>query len=223
MAIIGRNTQILPETQLIQKRRITIGDNCIIGPNVVLGTPPQHFDYYHLNKYSPDLIIRIGNNAVIREFTNVNFPTENRDTIIGDNCFIMSHCHIAHDCQLEKDVVMATGTHLAGHTTILQGASFGLNICTHQYSTIGAYAMIGMGSIITKDIPPFLVYINDLKCYKVNKIGMKRAGFSTQEITEIGRYYDNDRNIKSSRLKKHIKEFNAKRNSHRDIATVRFF
>lgn len=223
MVIVGKNTQILPDTQLVQKRRIAIGDNCIIGPSVVLGTPPQHFDYYHLGKYNPDLIIQIGNNVIIREFTNVNFPTENRDTIIGDNCFIMSHCHIAHDCQLEKDVVLATGTHLAGHTTILEGASLGLNICTHQYSTIGAYTMIGMGSVIVKDIPPFLVYVNDLKCFKVNRVGMERAGFSFREINEIVQYYDNDQSIKSFRLKKHIKEFYTKRNSHRDVAIVRFF
>lgn len=223
MTIVGRNTQILPDTQLVQKQRIVIGDNCVIGPSVVLGTPPQHFDYYHLNKFDPDLVIRIGNNVIIREFTNVNFPTENRDTVIEDNCFIMSHCHIAHDCQLAKNVVMATGVHLAGHTTILEGASFGLNVCIHQYSTIGAYSMIGMGSIVVKDIPPFLVFVNDLKCYKVNHIGMGRAGFSVQEINEIAQYYDNNEDIKSLRLKRYLDEFYHKRSQNRTIETVRFF
>lgn len=198
--------------------RVSIGKNCDIHPSVILATPPQHLDYYRKKKRYDGRII-IGDNVIIREFTNVHLPMS-KNTMIGDNCFIMSHCHVAHDCVLEEDVILTTGTHLAGHTYIMRSAGLGLNCCTHQYSTIGSYAMVGMGAIVTKDIPPFVVFNNRYECYKINKIGMLRHGFSAEEVHEVDKYYNFGSNISSDRVYAEIDRFYAIRDPTRKVYTV---
>ncbi len=199
--------------------RVIIGKKCDIHSSVILATPPQHLDYYREGVGNYEGKILIGDNVIIREFTNVHLPMKN-DTIIGDNCFIMSHCHIAHDCVLEGGVIITTGTHLAGHTYIMQKAGLGLNCCTHQYTTIGSYAMVGMGSIITKDIPPFAVFNNQYGCYKVNKIGMIRHGFTPEEIREVEHYYLFHTEIHSDRILVEIERFHTIRNPSRKVYSV---
>lgn len=198
--------------------KIKIGKNCLIHDTVSIGEPPQHLDYYRKGKRHDGRII-IGNNVVIREFTNVHIPTM-RNTIIGDDCFIMSHCHIAHDCVLEEDVIMTTGTHLAGHTYIMRGVGLGLNCCTHQYTTIGSYTMVGMGAIVTKDIPPFTIFNNRYECYKINKTGMQRHGFTATEIAEVEKHYFFNSNISSNRVYVEIDRFYEIRNPTRKVYSV---
>lgn len=195
--------------------RIKIGEKCQIHNSVVIGTPPQHLDFYYQGKRHDGKII-IGDNVVIREFVNIHLPTR-KDTIIEDNCFIMSHCHIAHDCVLEEKVILATGTHLAGHTHIMRGAKLGLNCCTHQYTTIGSYAMIGMGSVITKDVPPFSVFNNKYGCYRINKVGMIRSGFTLKEAFDLENYYLFHHENMSGRVAKEVKRFQTLRNPSRAI------
>ena len=199
--------------------RITIGKRCKIHSSVVIGTLPQHLDYYHKKKCNDSGKIIIGNDVIIREFVNIHLPMDDY-TKIGDNNFIMSHCHIAHDCYLEDNVILATGTHLAGYVRIMQDARLGLNCCIHQYTTIGSYSMIGMGSIITKDIPPFVVFNNNYGCYKINKVGMARNGFSESEIREVDTYYHFGSPISSVKVKSQIQSFHALRNPSRKIYSI---
>lgn len=197
--------------------RVSIGKNCDIHPSVILATPPQHLDYYRKKKRHDGRII-IGDNVIIREFTNVHLPMR-KNTMIGDNCFIMSHCHIAHDCHIKQDVIIATGVHFAGHTTILKGAYIGLNVSTHQYTTIGAYTMVGMGGIVVKDIPPFLVYKNSV-CYKINETGMRRAGFVKNDVEEVYNYYVDNQRPNNEQIQAYLADFELCRNRKRKIADI---
>lgn len=199
--------------------RITIGKRSKIHSSVVIGTLPQHLDYYQNKKRNDSGKIIIGNDVIIREFVNIHFPMD-EITKIGGNNFIMSHCHIAHDCVLEDHVILATGTHLAGYVRIMQHALLGLNCCVHQHTTIGSYSMIGMGAIITKDVPPFVVFNNNFGCYKINKIGMLRNGFTESEIQEIDRHYHVGSPITSKKIKLQIQLFHALRNSSRKIYSI---
>lgn len=198
-----------------------IGKNCLIHPSVIYGTPPQHLEYYRKSQpdNNPGTVV-IGDNVIIREFVNVHLPM-NRMTKIADNCFIMSHCHVAHDCILEENVILATGAHLGGHTRIMQGAVLGLNCCTHQYTTTGSYAMVGMGAVVTKDILPFTVYNNKHGCYKINEIGMERNGFSALEIQEVENHYSFHDAISSDRVSIEITRFHAIRNRGRKLHLYR--
>lgn len=207
---------------IVSPHRVRIGKNVSISPYVVIGEKPQHLKFLK-QEASPDssLKIIIGDNVIIREFTNIHLPTDHRHTVIGNDCLLMSHCHIAHDSQLSSKVILTTGTHLGGHTTILEGAGLGLNCSTHQFTTIGAYSLVGMGSVVVKDIPPFLIFIAGV-CYKINVVGMERAGFSEEEILQISRYYLTEEPVQSKRLKQHIDAFNAIRNPQRKVAELFF-
>lgn len=127
----------------------TIGLNNVIGVNCVIGTPAEHKKSESLGK------IIIGDNNVIRELTVIQRGTGDRDTQIGSGCFIMDHVHVAHDVLVEDNVTVAPNVVFGGHTVVLHGATIGIGVVTHQFSTIGSYSMVGMNTTVTKDIPPF--------------------------------------------------------------------
>ncbi len=216
---VGENTQLFHGTYLNGK--IVIGSNSLIGPLVVIGSPPQHRKYYANELEDLSLFIEIGSNTVIREFSTVHQPTDNRNTIIGDNCFLMAYSHISHDTQLGDNIVLANNVQIGGHTTIMSNANIGLNVCIHQFSTIGSFSMIGMGSIISKDVPPFVIFYNR-KCRKINKIGLERTGFTEEDISLIADYYSNNQTIDSlpAHISKIINDFHAFRNPQRSIANI---
>jgi len=126
-----------------------IGKDNFIGPNCVIGTPAEH-----KNADSVGEII-IGDGNTIRELTVIQRGTGERDTQIGNRCFIMDHVHIAHDVLVANDVTVAPNVVFGGHSVVLDGATIGIGSSTHQFSTIGAYSMIGMNSTVTRDVPPF--------------------------------------------------------------------
>jgi UDP-N-acetylglucosamine acyltransferase len=221
---MGTNNVILPGTQIYGN--VSIGSNNIIGPHSVIGTPPQHRSHYDKGNRKTKGGIVICNNNVIREFTTVHAPME-KFTYIGNNCFLMAYSHVSHDTRLMDRVTMTNCVELAGHSLIQDGATIGLNSAVHQYTTIGAYSMIGMGSIITKDIPPFLLYTN-FECNKVNEIGLSRNGFSPNDIAKINLFFEknendfNPRTVDRAPLSKKVKgiliKFLAERNSSREIS-----
>ncbi|AGK60085.1 Acyl-(acyl carrier protein)--UDP-N-acetylglucosamine O-acyltransferase [Archaeoglobus sulfaticallidus PM70-1] len=217
-AEIKSSTLILPGCMIVGE--VEIGGNNVIGPYTVIGAPPQHRDFYSSKLPETGKIV-IGNNNIIREFVTVHLPTEG-ETVIGDNCFLLAYVHLGHDVILGNNVTLSNNTQIGGHSTIKDNVITGLNTCIHQYTTLGAYSMIGMGSIVVKDVPPFVVYKNFI-CYKINEVGLERAGFNTSEIEEIKKYYkeflDIDK-ITSLRVKKHLIDFLNTRNSNRKIAEV---
>jgi len=179
---LGEGTKVLHGVKFYGE--VEVGKNCVIGPYAVIGSPPQHLK----EKVGGGKVI-IADNVEIKEFVNVNSPLSEY-TIINSNTYLMSHVHVAHDCTIGKNVTLVTGTHLAGHTVILPHSTLALNCCTHQYTTIGSFAFIGMGSVVTKDVPPCAKFYNG-KIQGTNTVGLKRAGIPDYVIEGIWQYFYN--------------------------------
>ena len=201
-AIIGKNVKIGSNT--IIEDDVIIGDNCEIRSNVVIAngarignnntigygtviaTEPQDLKFEGEKTY-----VFIGDNNIIREYVTINRGTKaTGKTVLGNNCFIMAYCHIAHDCAVGNNVIMANVTQLAGHVHIDDWVITGGVVKIHQFSKIGCHAMIGADVKVTKDVPPYvLVGTNPPKIDGINKIGLKRRGFSPEVIKKIEAFY----------------------------------
>ena len=183
---------------------VTVGDRCRIGPrarlqqNVRLGAEVRVGDGSILGGDPQDLKFRgeetwveIGAGTIIREYTTINRGTgASFRTVVGERCFIMTYVHLAHDCHIGDEVVIANGTQLAGHVTIHDRAILsGLN-AVHQFVTIGSYAFVGGGSRVNQDIPPYVKAVgNPMELYGLNSIGLQRAGFPGETIAALKRAY----------------------------------
>jgi UDP-N-acetylglucosamine acyltransferase len=179
------------------RKHTRIGNNNFIGNHTVIGELCQHsVNKHELNGFKPEdehkREVIIGSNNVIREFTTVHLPTTTEFTLISDNCYLMAYNHVSHDTILRNNVILANNTQIGGHTIIDEFANIGLSSIIHQRSTIGAFCMVGMGSIITKDIPPFLTVLGSpvKEGKKLNEWGLKRYGFESS-IPAIQSYYQN--------------------------------
>ncbi len=182
--IIGDNCIIHPNVTIFPGTRI--GSNCTIFPGAVLGAIPQ--DLKFAGEYS---IVEIGNNVVIRECTTVNRGTSNSGTTkVGDNTLLMAYVHVAHDCVIGKNCILANATNLAGHILIDDFVYFGGMSGAHQFTKVGKHSFISGGSMIGKDVPPFcLVMRNPAQYAGINAVGLKRAGFSKEDIHTIQDVY----------------------------------
>jgi UDP-N-acetylglucosamine acyltransferase len=163
---------------------VNIGKNTMINPTVVFGEP-QHREYYKKPNHKFKIII--GDNTVIREFCAIHRGTE-RDTVIGNNVFIMGLCHVSHDAIIGDFVTLTNACQLGGFTNLMHHCNLGFGSVTHQYTVVGPYAMVGMGSIVTKHVPPFTLFY-DGRIRGLNEVGMKRAGFSETAIEKLRQYY----------------------------------
>jgi len=204
---LGKDNIILPGTVILGD--VEIGNSNIIGPHATIGMPPQHIRYYRENTIANSKI-KIGNKNILREFVTVHAPMS-RDTKIGNDCFLMAYSHVSHDTHLGNNVVLTNCTEMGGYTTVLDYATIGLNTSIHQFTVIGQYSMVGMGSVVTKDIPPFLLYKNG-KCDRVNEIGMLRNGFTGEHVKNVYNHYANGENL-SEILEEVIPSFEKARNS----------
>lgn len=154
-----------------------IGARSHIYPSCVIGTPPEH------KRAGPKGLIVIGSDTTLRELVVVQRGTGDRDTSVGNHCYLMDHVHVAHDCLVEDHVTIAPNTVLAGHVKILSGATLGMLTAIHQFSAIGAYAMIGMGSVVTRDVPPFcLVLGNPARFQRFNTTPLTALGLSETDL-----------------------------------------
>ena len=159
---------------------LEIGKNNQICAHVIIGEGPEH------RGKAPFGTVRIGNNNVIRELTVIQRGTGDRDTEVGSYCYIMDHVHIAHDCLITDHVTIAPNTVLAGHVKILDGATVGISTVIHQWSVIGGYAMIGMASVVTRDVPPFcLVKGNPAKFSRLNTHAFQKLQIKESDIQVI--------------------------------------
>ncbi|MDQ6767509.1 MAG: UDP-N-acetylglucosamine acyltransferase [Candidatus Eremiobacteraeota bacterium] len=164
---------------------VTIGNGNWIGPHVTIGTPAQ----YSTGKFEftgePAAGIRIGDRNILREYMTVHQPSRNL-TIIEDDCYVMAYCHVSHDTRICRGAIITNNAQIGGHSEIQQFAFIGLSCVTHQFSTIGAYAFVGMGSIVAKDVPPFMkAFGNPVRLAGVNTVGLARNGFKPKEIEAI--------------------------------------
>lgn len=182
---IGRDTQIA--SHVVIGPWTTIGRECNVFQFASIGAPPQDLGY----KGEKTEVI-LGDNNVIREFVTIHRATTKaaRKTVCGNNNLFMNYVHVAHDCMLGNDIIMANAATLAGHVTIEDHAIVGGIVAVHQFVRIGAYCIIGGLSAVSKDVPPYVLAVgNRARLYGLNKVGLRRKGFSAKDIDEIRQAY----------------------------------
>src|SRR5256714_13546348 len=163
--------------------RTTIGDETHVYPFVSVGLPPQDLKFA-----GEETETEIGSRTRIREFVTIHRGTKGGGglTKTGDDCFLMAQTHIAHDCLIGNDVIMANAATLAGHVIVEDGANIGAYSGVHQFCRVGREAYVGGYSVVVKDALPFALTVgNHAKCYGLNKVGMRRRGYSRQTIEAL--------------------------------------
>ena len=188
---IAANTRIGPNTRLrshvVVDSYTTIGADCDIFPHVTLGVQSQDL------KYISDTVTytEIGARNIIREFVSVHSGTEEGScTSIGNDCALLAQSHVAHNCQVGDHVVMSHGATLGGHVTIGDYANIGGLSAIHQFCHVGRVAMIAGMARATHDVLPFTI-AEGLPAHMrvINKVGMERAGYSSDAISEVRRAF----------------------------------
>lgn len=180
--VIGKNVDL--QSHVVIMEDTVIGDGCTVYPFASLGQKPQDLKYKGERSR-----LEIGQNTVIREYVTASIGTEPGGMItkIGDNCLIMAYCHIAHDCIIGNSVILVNGVNLSGHVVVEDYAIIGGMSAVKQFTRIGKHAMIGGCTGVDRDIIPYGMARSDrLTTLKgLNIIGLKRYGFSVDEIKEM--------------------------------------
>ena len=178
---IGEGTVVLNNVTVVGNT--TLGRSNIIHPNAVLGAEPQDLKYR-----GERTSLVMGDNNVVREGVTINIGTAGggEKTIIGDNNFFMACSHIAHDCIIEDNVLLANGVLLGGHVMVEKGAKLMGLVGIQPFVTIGRYAYVGGHTRIVQDVPPYVIIEgHPAKLRQVNVVGLEREGFSKAQINEI--------------------------------------
>lgn len=181
---IGKGTEIFSNVVILNGTEI--GKNNKIYPGCVLGALPFDLKYQGEDSY-----LRIGNNNIIHEGTTISKATGNgKVTIIGDNNFIMAYIHIAHNCKIGNNNIIANHTQIGGHCEIFDYVNIGGNCGLHQYVRVGSYAFVGAFSYLKKDLLPFMIGEgNPFRVYGINTIGLLRANFEKEKIAILKKIY----------------------------------
>ncbi len=178
--VIGDGCRLEPHVYV--KRWTTLGKRNAVSAGTVLGSDPLDKGFEGARSF-----LEIGDDNVIREHYTISRGTKPESkTVIGDRNYIMTSGHIAHNCVIGNDNVIASTSLVAGYVEIGNGAFVSGGIGIHQFSKIGDYAMIAGSTRVNKDVPPYFLYGGLYVSPKgVNKVGLKRAGFSDEEIREL--------------------------------------
>ena len=164
-----------------------VGDDTHIFPFASIGLAPQDLKYAGEKTSTV-----IGKRNQIREFVTIHRGTSGGGgvTRIGDGNLLMAQAHVAHDCQIGSEVIMANAATLAGHVEIADRSNVGAYSGVHQFCRVGFEAFVGGYSVVVKDAPPFaIIQGNHAKCYGLNRVGMKRRGYSKDTIEKLHRAY----------------------------------
>jgi len=181
---IGSGTWIGSNVTIMEGARI--GENCEIFPGAVISAIPQDLKFD-----GEDSLAIIGDNTIVRECATINRATKaTGKTIVGNNCLIMAYAHIAHDCVIGNNAIIVNNVALGGHVEIGEHAIIGGITAVHQFIKIGKHCMVSGGSLVRKDIPPYVKAGREpLSFIGINSIGLRRKNFSEEEITEIQDIY----------------------------------
>ncbi len=182
--VIGEGTWIGSNATIMNGARI--GKNCRIFPGAVISAVPQDLKFG-----GEDSLVVIGDNTTIRECVTINRGTSDRkETRVGNNVLLMAYTHIAHDCVVGNNCILANGVQLAGHITVDDFAIIGGMSAVHQFVSVGAHVMISGGSLVRKDVPPYTKAGREPLSYVgINSVGLRRRGFSSEKINEIQDIY----------------------------------
>jgi UDP-N-acetylglucosamine acyltransferase len=216
-AIISENVKLGADVEIgaysILDGNITLGDgcrimeHCVIRGKVTMGKHNKIFQFCSIGEAPQDLSYKgeeteviIGDNNTIREFVSIHRGTtkENRKTILGNNCLLMAKVHIAHDAVVGNNCVIVNSVNLAGHVKLGDRVTIGGGTNISQFVTLGRGAYIGGASGIDRDIPMFCTaYGNRAKLKGINIVGLRRQGYSKQQISELVDFF---RTIEASAL-----------------------
>jgi UDP-N-acetylglucosamine acyltransferase len=183
---------------------VSLGSGCVVGPHAyltglltaganntfhagcVIGDTPQHHGYA-----GEPTRVRVGDGNTFRECVTVHrgMPASGGVTTIGNGNLFMVSSHVAHDCTIGNNAVLANGALVAGHVVVADGAFLSGNICVHQHVRVGRLAMMSGASAISQDLPPFWIVQGYNTAFGVNVIGMRRAGISNDHILAVRRAY----------------------------------
>lgn len=172
------------DSHVVVDGRTVIGEHTHVFPFASIGLGPQDLKYA-----GEPTATEIGKRNQIREFVTIHRGTAGGGglTRIGDGNLLMAQAHVAHDCRLGNDIIMANAATLAGHVEIDDRASVGAYSGVHQFCRVGLEAFVGGYSVVVKDAMPYaIIQGNHAKCYGLNKLGMKRRGYARETISRLG-------------------------------------
>jgi UDP-N-acetylglucosamine acyltransferase len=185
-AVIGEKVTIGAQTTIgahvVLEGPMEIGEGNRIFPGAVIGSEPQDLKYKGAASW-----VRIGDNNQIREYVTINRATdEGEATVIGNNNLLMAYAHVAHNCAIEDEVIIANSVALAGHIHIESKARISGVLGVHQFVRIGSLSMVGGMSRIERDVPPYtIVEGNPARVRSLNLVGLQRAGLNSEEIGHL--------------------------------------
>ncbi|KUF43230.1 acyl-ACP--UDP-N-acetylglucosamine O-acyltransferase [Myroides marinus] len=181
---IGEGTWIGSNVTIMEGARI--GKNCKIFPGAVISAEPQDL------KFEGEITtVEIGDNTTIRECVTINRGTKDRyKTVIGENCLIQAYSHIAHDCIVGNNCIFSNSSTLAGHVTIGDYVVLAGLVAVHQFCTIGSHSFVTGGTLVRKDVPPYIKAAREPISYAgINSVGLRRRGYEPEKIREIQEIY----------------------------------
>jgi len=180
-AVVGPHVTIGDRAQIgahaVLERNVRLGSGVKIGVGTVLGSDPQDLKYK-----GEETWVEIGDHTVIREYCTINRGTPaTGKTTVGERCFIMTYVHIAHDCVIGSDVILANSIQMAGHVTVDDRAIISGLVPIHQFVRVGTFSFVGGGSRVNQDVPPYTKAVgNPVHLYGLNSVGLQRAGFPAE-------------------------------------------
>lgn len=206
-AIIHPRAQVDPTTEVgpyaIIDERVVLGPHCRVGPHAhltghttigahntfyagcVVGEAPQDLKY----RGEPSRL-RIGDHNTFREHMTIHRATDlSEDTVVGSHNLLMSHCHVAHNCQLGNHIILASGALMAGHVVIQDRAIISGNCLIHQFVRVGSLSLMQGGAAISKDLPPYTIASGRNHIFGLNIIGLRRLGCTSEQRLELRRAY----------------------------------
>jgi UDP-N-acetylglucosamine acyltransferase len=181
---IGERSSVAAHAVL--ERNTQIGTGVKIGYGTVIGNDPQDLKYK-----GEETWVEIGDATVIREYCTINRgTTATGRTTVGQRCFLMTYVHVAHDCRIGNDVIIANSVQMAGHVSVDDRAIISGLTPIHQFVRIGTYAFVGGGSRVNQDVPPYTKAVgNPVHLYGLNSVGLQRAGFAPEIKLALKRAY----------------------------------
>jgi len=182
--VIGDETWVGPNSTILDGARI--GKKCKIFPSSVVSGIPQDLKFK-----GEETTAEIGDNTTVREGVTVNRGTAAvGKTVVGNNCLLMAYSHIGHDCALGNYVIIGNSTGMAGEVKVDDFVIISGGTLVHQFTRVGAHVMVGGGSKIRTDVPPFIKADRDPLTYMgLNSVGLTRRGFDKERIDEIHNIY----------------------------------
>lgn len=204
---IGDGTHVMSHAVIMDGS--IIGRNCVIYPGAIIGAIPQDLKFV-----GEKTTVEIGDGTTIRECVTVNRGTKDKwKTVLGKNCLIMAYAHIAHDCILGDNVILANAVQLAGHVEVGNNAIISGLSGAVQFTRIGAHTYVAGNAVVRKDVPPYVKAAREPLSYAgINSVGLQRTKFSQekiQEITDIYRLLFIEKNTTSAAIVKIEETFRA--------------